>query len=260
MVFTSFTSFTSFLVYKKGGSRELNQLFCEKSYTRRDNLQRHQHNCTATILNKFTCTSCPATYAQNQRLQQHITAIHTALHDRLSCSTCSHPFADPNHLHHHQQLHNTSKHHLCSSCSRSFISLDSLRLHQKSCHSRRKRPAPNPLPTPPKRQRGGGFAPVRSALRNNATAHRMDYGQERDIFEQLSTSIIDDGFTFLKAVDHTVITNPAIYFRSEPFISIVGEDVHADLQLAHSQIMHRLDTFERNGSGNFFLNYLQNDH
>ena len=251
---------------------------CEKSYTSKGHLARHQKRCTATIDKPFHCTSCPATYTQKHHLTpSHITAIHTTLPDRLSCSTCSHPFADPNHLHHHQQLHTTPKHHICSSCSRSFIRLDSLRLHQKSCESRRKRPAPIPLPTPSKRQRGGGFAPVRSALRNNATVHRMDYGQERDIFEQLSTSILDDGFTFIqdhpttkyfftlkvtfqKAVDPTVITNPAIYFRSEPFINIVGEDVHADLQLAHSQLMHQLDTFERNGSGKFFLICLQNDH
>ena len=67
---------------------------CEKSYTSKGHLARHQKRCTTIIDKPFHCTSCPASYTSNRRLQQHITAIHSTLHDRLSCSTCSHPFAD----------------------------------------------------------------------------------------------------------------------------------------------------------------------
>ena len=46
-------------------------------------------------------------------------------------------------LHHHQQLHTTTKHHICSLCSRAFIRLDSLRLHQKSCEAKASSPHPS---------------------------------------------------------------------------------------------------------------------
>ena len=246
---------------------------CDKLFARNDSLARHQKTCsppppTPSSINYFNAYYALHPTLQTDVFNRHITTIHSTLPDRLTCSTCSIQFADPEQLQHHEQLHTTPKHFHCSSCTRSFIRLDSLRLHQKSCESRRKRPAPTPT-QPAKRQcklRGGGFVPIRSALKKNAAVHRMDYGQERDIFEQLRSSILDDGFTFIqkqsnikyfftlkltfqKAVDPTVITNPPIYFRSEPFIQIPGENVHADLQLAHSQLLHQLDTFERNGSG-----------
>ena len=38
---------------------------CEKCFTRKDSLTRHQQNCTATTIDKpYHCTSCPATYTQ----------------------------------------------------------------------------------------------------------------------------------------------------------------------------------------------------
>ena len=122
------------------------------------------------------------------------------------------------------------------------------------------------------RERGvsDGFVEVSSALRGNVKTYRHDFDDERqDLLAQLE-KVMRDGSKFVESLQNTVkysycvsavfckAVDPDIdnsedpaFFWSEQFTTLEGDDPTNDFTYAWNQILQKIDTFERNGSGKF---------
>ena len=128
-------------------------------------------------------------------------------------------------------------------------------------------------------QHGGGttvrqraFKQVETSLNNSARTYRLEFtkdapGEEfvadlgsavlvtaRTLIERLTKEANIKWYASLSLVFHKatrpdVITNPPVYFRTEPVASTSSNPLELQLKVALRRLWHQIDRYEENGSG-----------
>ena len=129
-------------------------------------------------------------------------------------------------------------------------------------------------------QHGGGGAPtpeqprefelVNSSLDGAAETHRLRFAGEPndvDVVAQLGNAVLVDArallerneknikwyaglrLVFRKAARPDVLTDPPVFFKTEPVASTSGNPLELQLKIALRRLWHQIDRYEANGSG-----------
>ncbi|CAH8640316.1 unnamed protein product [Dicrocoelium dendriticum] len=107
--------------------------YCDKSFARKGNLQRH---VTAIHLKQrhHTCEYCDKSFALKSDLQRHATAIHLKQRDH-TCEYCDKSFTQKGNLQQHvTAVHLKQKAHICEYCDKSFALKGPLQRHVTAIH------------------------------------------------------------------------------------------------------------------------------
>ena len=141
------------------------------------------------------------------------------------------------------------------------MSPEKLRLHEKSAHTTPTQPSASrkrPL------QHGAGgvgmksaFELVEDSLNGSAQTHRLRFATERPenyVSERLTrdTNVkwyLSLSLVFHKATHTDVITDPPVYFRTEPMASTSAQPITLQLKIALRRLWQEIDSYEENGSG-----------
>ncbi len=111
-------------------SFECNQ--CEKKFTRKSNLKRHQDSVHSTV-KPFECPHCSFSTKRKDILDRHIKEKHLGI--KYSCEICNESFTQLASLRRHvNSVHNQEKTFKCSLCDDKFLRKDNLERHIKSVH------------------------------------------------------------------------------------------------------------------------------
>ncbi|XP_048880196.1 zinc finger protein 1035 [Brienomyrus brachyistius] len=99
---------------------------CDKRFTSKDCLQKHQQQ--HTINRPFKCLSCGKFFAKKRYLKKH-----ELIHQRLyRCKLCPQSFGDAKAYLIHQGLHDETRRHRCPVCRKCFVTSQDLSRHTKS--------------------------------------------------------------------------------------------------------------------------------
>ena len=155
------------------------------------------------------------------------------------------------------------------------MSPEKLRLHEKSAHTTPTQPSASrkrPL------QHGAGgvgmksaFELVEDSLNGSAQTHRLRFATERpenyvsdlgtavlklahELIERLTRDAnvkwyLSLSLVFHKATHTDVITDPPVYFRTEPMASTSAQPIALQLKIALRRLWQEIDSYEENGSG-----------
>ena len=118
-------------------------LYCQKTFTRKDSLQRHL--LLHTKLHQFTCDKCDKTFTRKDLFDAH-TRHHNA--PKFKCDKCDKTFTTKSNLENHMKRHDTQFN--CNVCGKVFYRRDVFEQHtHNQVGGARKRPPPGPLAGPP---------------------------------------------------------------------------------------------------------------
>lgn len=131
--------------------------FCEKSFSRKSDLNRHERTHTSeksfqcsicdagfgrkdslirhTKTHKIICKFCDKNFSQATELKTHNKTHHNK--KAFVCETCGKMFTRMQHLNCHLNLHTKENEYPCETCSKIFFNLNTLRKHS-AIHSEQK--------------------------------------------------------------------------------------------------------------------------
>ena len=95
---------------------------CKKLHPENDQLKKYEEGLFAE--KSFKCQNCDRKFKFKKTLHRHYKKIHIG--SKLACDLCGKTFYD---LKRHMELHTSP--HCCSTCSKTFRTLDQLNLHEK---------------------------------------------------------------------------------------------------------------------------------
>ena len=121
-------------------------LYCQKTFTRKDSLQRHL--LLHTQLQQFACDRCDKTFTRKDLFDAH-----TRLHNtpKFKCDKCDKTFTRKSNLENHMKRHDTQ--YNCNICRKVFYRRDVFEQHSHNqVGGAQKRPPPGPLAGPPRKK------------------------------------------------------------------------------------------------------------
>jgi len=196
----------------------------------------------------------------------------------LECDACEAYFLTQEELDRHVKGHEIRREFRCMQCDRTYVKHDNLQLHIKSAHSAAGAPhmSRKRLLT---QQHGGGevrrdreFTQVETSVNNAARTYRLTFSKDmpgEDFVADLSSAVLVNAherleqlsreanikwytslsLVFHKAARPDMITDPPVYFRTEPVQSTSATPLALQLKIALRRLWHKIDRYEANGSG-----------
>ena len=115
------------------GERRLKCDLCEKTFKRRDHLNKHVRSIIHTTERNFECEFCFKKYSSEAKLKQHVQNSHSLkMHQ---CEFCEKAFARRDHLTKHVQgVHLKERKFVCQHCNKSYTSHGALLQHIGKAH------------------------------------------------------------------------------------------------------------------------------
>ncbi len=183
------------------------------------------------------------------------------------CDVCDVIFYVEENLLQHVKEHSGEK-KSCMHCKKKIKRAQNLKYHQQTCVHNADRKKPN-------MQHGGGgdavdkgFRLVESALGKFLVLYRkplntvniddvkLAFGQDlesllrREAVERVGIKYhLALKVTLYQLTDPATVTDPPPVFTTNATLGLIGSDYEEDLDIAFTDIMEQLDTFENNGSG-----------
>jgi hypothetical protein len=106
--------------------------FCEKTFRRRDHLNKHVRGVHTTERN-FVCPVCSKKYTSDGTLKQHVSNSHSQ--KLQQCNYCDKAFARKDHLMKHiQGVHFKERKYICQHCSKGYTSQGAMLQHVGKAH------------------------------------------------------------------------------------------------------------------------------
>ena len=173
------------------------------------------------------------------------------------------------------QTHNRDRKFECLTCGGMYSSLMKLRLHENSTHATVTQPSAT-RKRPLQHDEGSAnmsqtFDLVEDSLNGSAQTHRLRFATERyenyvsdlgaavltrahELIEQLTRDAnvkwyLTLSLVFHKASQPDVVTDPPVYFRTEPVASTSANPLMLQLKIALRRLWQEIDTYEENGPG-----------
>lgn len=104
--------------------------YCDKIFALNSNLRRHER--THTKEKRHTCTDCNKSYSRKNDLERHVLNVHSADSHKHECWVCAKMLASYQKMKLHLCLHTGERPHSCPVCGNGYISLTSYRRHLRS--------------------------------------------------------------------------------------------------------------------------------
>jgi len=203
----------------------------------------------------------------------------------LECDACEAYFLAQEELDRHMRGHEIRREFRCVRCDRTYAKRENLQLHINSTHSTSDAPQMS-RKRPLTQQHGAGevrrdreFTRVETSVNNSARTYRLPFSEDapgedfvadlksavldksRELLERLSREAnikwyISLSLVFRKTARPDVITDPPVYFQTEPIQSTSATPLELQLQIALRRLSHKIDKYETNGSG-WVVDYLR---
>ena len=195
----------------------------------------------------------------------------------FECDVCNMYFLSQEELDKHVQLHALHREFCCQECARTYTSYEKLKMHIKTAHSAMSAPQSSRKRLRAQQHGGGAvreraFTQVESSVNDSARTYRLPFtedapGEEfvadlgnavlvtaRTLIEQLAGEANIKWYAsltlvFHKATQPNVVTEPPVYFRTEPVASTSSNPLELQLKVALRRLWHQIDRYEANGSG-----------
>ncbi|XP_011294949.2 zinc finger protein 468 [Musca domestica] len=114
------------------GERRYSCDYCSKKFSTRNSKVCHERLHTGE--KPFTCAMCDKSFAQSESLKSHMKSHDKSLCKHI-CSYCSRRFITLKNLTDHEKRHTSDKPHICVVCSKGFHISEDLDKHYANCHA-----------------------------------------------------------------------------------------------------------------------------
>ena len=108
---------------------------CKKSFSRKDNLNRHikLHSCSKQSSKTYTCPLCPTTFSRKNELKRHV--IKSDKHQApFHCPKCQVRWMNGESFINHYIRHSRPKNFKCRTCDKVFYCNDNRSKHESWCN------------------------------------------------------------------------------------------------------------------------------